>query len=211
MDGKSYTEEISGTSVQRTQKGADRTATLSVFNFVTLNGFFEGPNKDIRWHRHGTEESEYSAQGLKSDSILLFGRATYEMMAGYWPTPMAMENDPVVAEGMNKADKIVFSKTLKRAEWTNTRLIKDNLVEEIKKMKSASGGKDMTVLGSGSIVTQLAEHGLIDEYQIMIDPVVLGDGTPMFKGIEHKLDLKLVASRTFKSGVVLLSYRPMEK
>ncbi len=181
-----------------------------VFNFVTLNGYYKGPKGDISWHRHGAEENEYAAEGLKSGSTLLFGRVTYEMMASYWPTPAAIKNDPIVAAGMNNADKIVFSRTLKKAEWNKTRLVKDNIVEEIKKMKQMPG-KDMTLLGSGNILTQFAEQGLIDEYQIMVDPVVLGDGTPIFKNIKHKLDLKLTRTRTFKSGVVLLCYQPVEK
>ena len=183
---------------------------LSVFNFITLHGYFAGPNGDISWHRHGAEENAYAAEGLKAGSTLLFGRVTYEMMAGYWPTPMAIKNDPIIAEGMNMADKIVFSRTMKKAGWNNTRLVKDNIAEEIRKMKQKPG-KDMTVLGSGSIVTQFAEQGLIDEYQFMVDPVALGDGTPIFKGITHKLDLKLTSTRTFKSGVVLLCYEPAER
>jgi len=183
---------------------------LSVFNFITLHGYVAGPNGDISWHRHGAEENAYAAEGLKAGSTLLFGRVTYEMMAGYWPTPMAIKNDPIIAEGMNMADKIVFSRTMKKAGWNNTRLVKDNIAEEIRKMKQKPG-KDMTVLGSGSIVTQFAEQGLIDEYQFMVDPVALGDGTPIFKGITHKLDLKLTSTRTFKSGVVLLCYEPAER
>lgn len=181
---------------------------VTVFNFVTLDGYFEGPRKgDISWHKHGAEENEYAAEMLKSGDTLLFGRVTYEMMASYWPTPNAIKSDPVVAERMNSADKIVFSRTLKRVEWNNTRLVKDNIEEETKKMKQMPG-KDMTLLGSGSISTQFAQQGLIDEYQIMVDPVVLGDGTPIFKDIKHKLDLKLTSTRTFKSGVVLLCYLP---
>jgi dihydrofolate reductase len=181
---------------------------VNVFNFITLNGYFQGSNGDISWHRHGGEESEYAAESLKSESILLFGRVTYEMMASHWPTPEAMKNMPRVAEGMNKAEKIVFSRTLKKAEWNNTRLVKDNMVEEIRKMKQMPG-KDMCILGSGSILTQLAEEGLIDEYQLMIDPLALGDGTPIFKNLRHKLDLRLTLSRAFKSGVLLLSYQPL--
>jgi dihydrofolate reductase len=181
---------------------------VTVFNFVTLNGYFEGPKGDISWHRHGTEENEYAVKALKSGSTLLFGRVTYELMASYWSTPMAIKNDPVVAEGMNKAEKIVFSKKLKKAEWNNTRLVKGDLVKEIKRMKQQPG-KNMAILGSGSIATRLAEHGLIDEYQIMVDPVVIGGGTPLFKGIKKKLDLKLTTTKTFKSGVVLLCYKPM--
>lgn len=180
---------------------------LTVFNFVTLNGYFKGPNEDIRWHKHGGEEAEYSAKSLKSGNTLLFGRVTYEMMKSFWPTPMAFESFPIVAEGMNKAEKIVFSRTLKKVEWNNTRLMKDNIVEEIKKMKQMTG-KDMTLLGSGSIVTQFAEQGLIDEYQIMVDPVVLGDGTPIFKGINNKLKLRLLKTKRFRSGNVLLYYQP---
>ena len=180
---------------------------LIAFNFITLDGYFQGPNGDLSWHRHGAEENEFAAGNLQHGATLLFGRVTYEMMAGYWPTPAAMENDPEVAKGMNKAEKIVFSKTLKKAEWSNTKIVKDNIAEEIKKMKQESG-KGMTLLGSGSIITQLAEQGLIEEYQIMVDPVALGAGTPIFKGLKHKLDLQHVDTRTFKSGVVLLSYRP---
>jgi dihydrofolate reductase len=183
---------------------------VSVFNFVTLNGYFKGPKGDISWHRHGPEENEYAAESLRSGNTLLFGRVTYEMMASYWPTPVAIKNDPIVAEGMNNADKIVFSRTLKKVEWNNTRLVKDNIVDEIKKMKQMPG-KDMTLLGSGSILTQFAEQGLIDEYQLMVDPVVLGEGTPIMNGIKHKLDLELTGIRPFRSGVVLLSYRPFEK
>jgi dihydrofolate reductase len=184
---------------------------LTVFNFVTLNGYFKGPNGDISWHRHGEEENEFAGDSMKSSgATLLFGRVTYEMMAGYWPSREALKNDPVVAQGMNTAEKIVFSRTLKKADWDNTRIIKDNMIEEIRKMKRMAGS-DMTLLGSGSILTQFAEHGLIDGYQIMLDPVALGEGTPILKGITRKLDLKLTDTRTFKSGVVLLSYESVKK
>jgi dihydrofolate reductase len=182
---------------------------VSVFNFITLNGYYKGPNEDIGWHRHEGEESQYSEEGLAQENILLFGRRTYEMMVAFWPTPAAKDLFPKVAEGMNTSEKIVFSKTLKKADWNNTRVVKENIVEEIKKMKQTPG-KDMTILGSGSIVTQLAEQGFIDEYQIMVDPVALGDGTPLFQGMRHKLDLKLTSTREFKSGVVLLCYEPMK-
>lgn len=181
---------------------------LSAFHFITLNGFYKGPNEDISWHKHGAEESAYSEEAIKQDNMLLFGRVTYEMMVSFWSTPEAIKNIPVVAEGINKAEKIVFSRTLEKAEWNNTRLMKDNIVEEIKKIKQ-SPGRNMTILGSGNIVTQFAEQGLIDEYQVMIDPVALGSGTPIFNGITHKLDLELTGTRTFKSGVVLLCYKPI--
>lgn len=177
---------------------------LSVFNFITLNGFYKGANDDISWHRHGAEESEYAAVGLKSGGMLLFGRVTYEMMASYWPTSMAAENDPAVAEGMNTSEKIVFSKTLKKAEWKNTKIICDNVIEEVKKLKK--GSKDMTILGSGGIVAFFAENGMIDEYRIMVDPVAIGEGKTIFSSIKNKLDLKLTGTKSFKSGVVILTY-----
>jgi len=182
---------------------------LTVFNFITLNGFYKGTNGDISWHRHGGEEAQYSAEALQASNTLLFGRITYEMMAHFWPTPVAIESNPIVAEGMNKASKIVFSRTLQKAEWNNTRLIKNNIIEAMKKLKQEEK-KDMTLLGSGSLVTQFAEQGLIDQYEIMLDPVAIGSGTPLFKGIQQNLNLKLVNSRTFKSGVVLLTYQPVQ-
>lgn len=183
---------------------------LSVFNFVTLNGFYKGTNEDISWHRHEAEEADYAAEGANSESILLFGRITYEMMASYWPTPMAYKNMPSVAEGMNKSEKIVFSRTLKKADWSNTKLIKGNIVKTVKDLKDTSS-KGLTILGSGSIVTQFAEAGIIDEYKIMVDPVALGEGTPIFKGMKNKLDLALSDVKKFKSGVLLLSYIPLKK
>jgi dihydrofolate reductase len=181
---------------------------LSVFNFTTLNGFYKGPNEDISWHKHGSQENEFASDKLQQENILLFGRVTYQMMAGYWPTQMAAENDPNMASQMNRAEKIVFSRTLMSADWQNSRIISDNIVEEIKKLKQEDG-KDMTILGSGTIVTQFADHGLIDEYSIMIDPVALGEGTPVFKDLHKKLDLQLIGTDTFKSGVVLLRYKPV--
>lgn len=180
---------------------------LNAFNFITLNGYFEAAPGDISWHKHGGEEAEFSAENLKTGNTLLFGRVTYEMMASYWPTPMAMQNDPIVAKGMNTAEKVVFSRTLVKVHWANTRLIKDNMIDEVRQLKQQP--KDLTLLGSGSILTQLAEHGLIDDYQIMLDPVALGNGNSLFKGMKNKLDLRLVGSRIFKSGVVLLSYQPI--
>ena len=183
---------------------------IRVFIFSALDGYFKGPKSDISWHRHDAEGTAHAVKMLKPGNTLLFGRVTYELMASYWPTPYAINNDPIVAAGMNKADKIVFSRTLKKASWNNTRIVKNNIEEEIAKMKRMPG-KNMTLLGSGTILTQLAQQGLIDEYQIMVDPVVLGAGTPMFKGIKHRLNLKLTKTKTFENGAVLLCYKPMKK
>ncbi len=181
-------------------------ANLSMYNFLTLNGFYKGDNGDISWHRHGGDEAQFSKDSLQADNILLFGRVTYDLMSSYWPTPLAEGNLPEVIEGMNNTEKIVFSKTMKNAEWKNTRVVNGNLIEEVKKLKK--GSKDITILGSGSIATQLADAGLIDAYLVMIDPVAIGSGTPIFNGLQHTLNLKLIDSRVFNSGVVLLTYKP---
>ena len=182
-------------------------AQLSVFNFITLNGAYKGPGGDIAWHRHGAEEQEFAAQGANAESILLFGRKTYRMMASWWPTPMALQSMPDVARGMNASEKIVFSRTLKRATWDNTRIISSDPVRAIRRLKKERNGA-LTILGSGSIVSLCAENGLIDDYQIMVDPVLIGAGTPIAKRLTHIVDLQLVSHRVFSSGVVLLRYRP---
>ena len=181
---------------------------LLIFNFTTLNGYFEGPGGDLSWHRSGEEEGKYAAESVGAGGVLLFGRVTYEHMASFWPTPQAKQQMPAVAEGMNKAEKIVFSRTLKKSDWENTRIISGDLVSSVRELKQ-SPGNDMCILDSGSIVTQLSDARLIDVYQLMVDPVALGAGTPMFKGLGKKLDLRLMSTRTFNSGVILLSYQPI--
>jgi dihydrofolate reductase len=174
---------------------------------MTLDGYFAGRDGDISWHNVDEEFQELAKEASNSGNTLLFGRVTYELMERYWPTPEAIKNDPIVAAGMNKAEKIVFSRTLDKADWNNTRLVKDDMVAEVKKLKQQSG-KDLTVLGSGSIVSQLAQEGLIDEYDILLNPVVLGKGKTMFEGIKDKLSLKLTKTRTFGNGNILLCYVP---
>lgn len=179
--------------------------TLTLYNFLTLNGFYKDPFGDTNWHKQGNEESKYSEESIARDNILLFGRKTYEMMNSFWPTPMAYQSFPVVAEGMNKAEKIVFSRSMDSADWNNTIVIRDNIVEKVRELKETPG-KDLTILGSGSIASQFAEEGLIDRFEIMIDPVLLGAGTSLVSGIKEPLNLKLINSRVFPSGVVLLEY-----
>ena len=182
---------------------------LSAYNFLTLNGFFKGPNEDISWHTHGDEEAKYSEEALAQDNSLLFGRKTYEMMASYWPTPQAKELFPKVAAGMNRAEKFVCSTSPFEPAWANTEVISGDIVAKIRELKK-SPGKDITILGSGTIINLLTDHSLIDEYQFMIDPVALPDGTPVFRNINQKLVLRLIGSRVFKSGVVLLNYQPIK-
>jgi dihydrofolate reductase len=180
---------------------------LFMFNLITLDGFFEGPNKDISWHNVDAEFNDYAIEMLNSLDMLLFGRVTYELMAGYWPTPDAMKDDPIVAERMNNLSKIVFSRTLNKAEWNNTRLVKESSAEEVAKLKHLPG-KDLALFGSSNLALTLIQQNLIDEYRIIVNPVVLGQGTPLFSGISDRLNLKLLKARTFKSGNVLLNYEP---
>lgn len=185
-------------------------AKLGVFNHVTLDGYFVGANGDLGWAYRGNDDPEYAAfvaENASGGGQLLLGRITYQMMASYWPTPAADQHDPVVAAGMNRMPKVVFSRSLEEASWSNTKLVKGDLVEEVRKMKNESEG-DMAILGSGNIVSQLAPAKLIDEYQIMVDPVALGSGRTMFDGVREKLDLKLTRTRTFGNGKVFLCYEP---
>ncbi|GAC1449419.1 MAG: dihydrofolate reductase family protein [Ktedonobacterales bacterium] len=174
---------------------------------VTLDGFIAGPNGDIDWHNVDDEFNEYAIDLLNSVDTLLFGRVTYQGMASYWPTPMSTTDDPIVAAKMNSLPKVVFSHTLETVEWQPTRLAKGNLADEIATMKQQPGG-DMVIFGSGSIVSALAQLGLIDEYRLFVNPVAIGDGQSLFRGITERLNLRLVSTRPFRSGNVLLQYQP---
>lgn len=181
---------------------------LIVFNNITVDGYFAGANGDIGWiHRDDPELREFVRQNAASSGVLIFGRITYDLMARYWPTPLAFEHDPVMAARMNERSKVVFSRTLERATWNNTKLVKADAVEEIRKMKEA-GGENLVILGSGSIVAQLARHRLIDEYQLLLCPVALGSGKTMLEGIQEKLVFQLVQTRVFGNGDVFLRYEP---
>jgi dihydrofolate reductase len=183
---------------------------LVVFNQVSLDGYFADLNGGMSWAHRDPGDTEWTAfveENAKSGGQLLFGRITYEHMASFWPTPYAVENIPAVAERMNALPKIVFSRTLDEASWENTRLIKSGMAGEIRRLKKQQG-KPMAILGSGSIVSQLASQGLIDEYQIVVNPIVLGKGRTLFDDVKSMLPLKLTRTRTFANGNVLLCYEP---
>ena len=185
---------------------------LIVFNNVTLDGYFVDQNGDLSWAYPGSQDAEFKAlveENAKSGGEMLFGRVTYEMMASYWPTPMALANDPVIADGMNKASKVVFSTTLDQPSWNNTRLVKGDIAAEVRRMK-AELGDDLLIFGSGRIVAQLSQEGLIDEYQIMVHPIILGQGRTMFEGSTAKTSLTLTKTQTFGNGYVLLCYQPVK-
>jgi dihydrofolate reductase len=181
---------------------------LVVFNMVSLDGFFVDSKGDMSWaHKNDAEWNAFIGENASGNGVLVFGRITYELMASYWPTPLALQNSPVVAKGMNDMPKMVFSRTLDNASWSNTKLVKGDLAKEMRKLKKEPG-PDMVILGSGSIVSQLAQQNLIDEYQIALSPIVLGHGRTMFEGVKEKLNLKLTKSRTFGNGTVFACYQP---
>jgi dihydrofolate reductase len=184
---------------------------LIVFNHISLDGYFVDKNNDMSWAKADHQDEEWNAfvsENASGGGVLVFGRITYQLMASFWPTPFAIESMPVVAKGMNSMPKVVFSRTLDQASWSNTKLVKGDMAAEIRKMKKEPG-EGMVILGSGSIVSQLTQEGLIDEYQVVVNPVVLGQGRTMFDGVKDKLSLKLAKSRTFGNGNVFLCYEAL--
>jgi len=181
---------------------------LLVFNSVTVDGYFTDKNGDMSWaHKQDDPEwNAFTAENAKSGGELLFGRVTYDLMASFWPTPAAAKMFPEVAEGMNKSPKVVFSRKMDQASWNNTRVIKGDLAEEIRKLKQAPGD-GLVLMGSGSIISQIALAGVIDEYQMVVNPLALGKGRTMFDGIKDQLNLTLASTRAFKNGNVLLTYK----
>ena len=183
---------------------------LIVFNNVSLDGYFADTRGGMDFARNPRPDAEWQAfvagNASHSGGMFIFGRITYEMMAAFWSTPTAAETMPVVARKMNATPKVVFSRTLDKVSWNNTRLVKVDLPGEIRKLKQ-SPGADMLIFGSGSIIVQLAQEGLIDEYQVVVVPVVLGAGRSMFEGIKQQLPLKLMKTRSFANGNVVLHYQ----
>jgi dihydrofolate reductase len=176
---------------------------------VTLDGYFEGPNGEIDWHNADNQEfNDFAIEQMGPVDTLVFGRKTYQMMASYWPTETAIQSDPIVADLMNRLSKVVFSRTLEIADWNNTRLLSENAAQEIRRLKSQAG-KDLAIFGSASLISTIMNE--IDEHRVMINPVLLGQGTPLFGNTGGKVRLKLVDSRTFDSGNVLLTYQPAKE
>jgi dihydrofolate reductase len=181
--------------------------SVSVFNAVSLDGYFTDARSDMSWaHRSDPEWVEYTSDNAKGgQAMLLFGRKTYQMMAGFWPTPEAEEQMPEVAAGINGAPKMVFSRTLREATWNNTTLVDEDPVAIIRRLKQARG-PDMLLMGSGTIIALLAGAGLVDRLQLVVTPIVLGAGRTMFEGVRERLDWKLTGSRRFENGNVVLDY-----
>jgi dihydrofolate reductase len=177
--------------------------SLRVFESISVDGYFTDAHGDMSWaHTHDPEFDDFVAANASSGGELLFGRKTYEMMVSFWPTPIAAQQMPVVAKGMNAARKYVASRTLAQATWNNTKLLTGDLVTAVRELK-ATDGPGIAILGSGSIAAQLGEANLVDEYQFVIVPIALGGGRTVFSA---RRPLKLVGERAFKNGNVVVTY-----
>ena len=186
---------------------------LGAFMQVSLDGYYCDPRGDMSFAHKPPEDAEWNAfvsGNASGGGMLLFGRKTYEMMAGWWPTPMAAKAMPVVAARMNAMPKVVFSRTMATADWQNTALVKDDIVGVVRRMKGEIG-PDIEILGSGSIVTQLADAGLVDSLQVVVTPIALGAGKSLFSGLTKRLDFALTNTRVFANGSVVLWYAPLAR
>ncbi len=177
---------------------------------ISLDGYIEGPQRELDWTIADDELHDFFSDLLRVADLMIWGRVTYELMVNYWPTA---KNDPSLSKGelrfantINPMKKIVFSKTLKNVEW-NTQLVDTFIPDEIIKMKTQPGG-DILLGGGASIAKEFIQHGLIDEYQLVVHPVAIGEGKGLFKGIDNMPKLNYQWSRPFKSGAIVLCYRP---
>jgi dihydrofolate reductase len=181
---------------------------LRSFTSISLDGFFTDARNDMSWaHKHDDEWNAFTSSNAGGNGALLYGRVTYEMMKAFWPTPQAAQMLPEVAKAMNAMPKYVVSRTLDVADWQNTTVLRGDLVAEVQSLK-ASDGPDLVILGSGSLVSQLTEARLIDGYQLVLCPVVLGRGRTPFQTVPDPRTLTLKNTKSFKNGNVVLWYEP---
>lgn len=174
---------------------------------VSLDGYYEGPNGELDWHHVDSEFNDYAVEFLNQVDTLVMGRKTYEIMAAWWPTAQAMDEDPIVAQKMNDLKKLVASKSLQKTQWNNTFII-SNEVAGVLRAEKQKPGKDMAVFGSSNLMLTLMQYQLVDEYRIMINPIILGNGKSLFIGSNKKNGLKLSRTYSFNSGNIMLFYHP---
>jgi dihydrofolate reductase len=183
---------------------------IFVFMMTSLDGYYAGPDDEIDWHNVDEEFNQFAAEQLDEVDTLLFGRVTYEGMASWWPTAMAKETDPIIAEKMNDIAKLVVSTTLDSADWANSRLIKGGVADELARLKQEPG-KDIAIFGSSVLAASLLREGLLDEVRTIVSPVVLGSGKSFFGTLGERAGLELLKTRTFRSGNVLMYHRPVAR
>jgi dihydrofolate reductase len=190
---------------------------LYLFISLSLDGYFEGPNHDLSWHNVDEEFNKFAIRQLKETDLFLWGRGTYQLMEAYWPKaaedPSTSGDDREIARLMNGTEKLVFSRTLDKVSetknWKGARLVHEFSPKEIRRLKEGPG-KDIGV-GGPDLASSFVREGLIDEFRFMINPVVLGGGTPIFRGMKGRMSLELVETRKFDSGNVLLNYKPIRQ
>lgn len=186
---------------------------LVAFENITLDGFFADESGGLSWAHRGGDNADFDAfvrDNAKGGETLLLGRVTYEMMAGFWPSAQAAAMNPVVAERMNAMHKVVVSRTVHAPEWRNTSVLSGDLADGVRQLKQDGDG-GLTVLGSGSIVSQLAVAGLVDEFQLVVNPAILGRGRTLFDGVHASIPLSLVSSRSFANGNLLMTYEQAKR
>lgn len=176
-----------------------RKVILSIM--VSVDGYIEAPNDDITWHVWDDEMSEYMMGFFKTVDTFIYGRKSYKLMINYWP-----DQAGEFADIMNEMPKIVFSRTLDNVTW-NSQLVKENAALEIQKQKKLPG-KNMVLFAGADIASTFIKHDLIDEYRLIVNPVVLGGGTPLFKDVKDPLSLNLLQTKSFQCGNSLLCYEP---
>lgn len=185
---------------------------IIVFNLVSIDGFFAGVDGNIDWHNVDDEFNEFAVEQTQTFGGIIFGKTTYKIFEDFWPKavndPKMSKEDRKIAKVIDDIWKIVFSNSMNDVSWRNSTLYHDIDPEEIKKWKEMEGGKDLVIFGSGTIITQFANLDLIDEYRLLVNPIVLGNGKSFFKGMKENLKLKLTNTRTFKNGNILLTYVP---
>ena len=179
--------------------------TIFAFLMASLDGYHETADGDLSWHNVDSEFNEFAVEQLDEADTLLFGRRTYQLMAGFWPSPAGMQDDSGVAERMNGYHKVVVSRTLPSVDWAPSTLVTDDVPARLSKLKEQRG-RDIALVGSSTLAASLLGLGLIAQVRIMVNPVVLGAGHPVLAGARHT-GLALARVREFRSGNVLLTYR----
>lgn len=183
---------------------------LVLFLHLSLDGFSATEDSGLDWIPYDGAFEKYAEKIVSTVGSPVYGRITYEMMKGYWPAVLvdesASKHDKEHAEWLEAAEKIVVSTTLPEQDWNNTRVIRDNLVEEFTKLKQEPG-KDLVIFGSMTLATSLMESDLIDEFQFTISPVMLGKGKTFIRNIEKKIPLELLTPETIEGGVIGLHYK----
>jgi dihydrofolate reductase len=180
-----------------------------VFMHMSLDGFVSDTNGGLEWATYDEELARYADTLVEKVGSPMYGRVTYQLMEGYWPTvlkdPKAGEHSLKHARWVEDVPKVVFSKSLDKVTWNNTRLIKDNIGEEVRKLKEEPG-KDLVIFGSPGLVETFHELDLVDEYWLTLHPTALGAGKSLFGNLKKKIDLKQIGSHQLKSGVIAINY-----